>query len=75
MKCRIIATRPYHALFMKNMMIRAPVEQLKRDFAKGADFTIMNAGEFGADPSTENVTSDTSVNVNFTDREQIILGT
>lgn len=75
MKCRIIATRPYHALFMKNMMIRAPIEQLQKDFAKGADFTIMNAGEFGADPSTENVTSDTSVNVNFTDREQIILGT
>lgn len=75
MKCRVIATRPYHALFMKNMMIRAPIEQLKKDFAKGADFTIMNAGEFSADPSTENVTSDTSVNVNFTENEAVILGT
>eukprot|EP00347_Sterkiella_histriomuscorum_P018324 403345940 len=75
MKCRVIATRPYHALFMKQMMIRAPLDQLKKDFAKGADFTIMNAGEFGADPNTEQVTSDTSVNVNFTDREAVILGT
>ena len=56
-------------------MIRAPLDQLKKDFAKGADFTIMNAGEFGADPNTEQVTSDTSVNVNFTDREAVILGT
>lgn len=35
----------------------------------------MNAGEFNADPSTENVTSETSVNVNFTDHEAVILGT
>ena len=75
MKCRVIATRPYHALFMKNMLIRAPLEQLKKDFAKGADFTILNAGEFSADPSTEGVTSDTSVNVNFTEHEAVILGT
>lgn len=35
----------------------------------------MNAGEFSADPSTENVTSDTSVAVNFKDKEMTILGT
>lgn len=57
------------------MMIRAPVEQLNKDFAKGLDFTIMNAGEFGSDPSTESVTSDTSVAVNFKDKEATILGT
>jgi hypothetical protein len=32
------------------MLIRAPLEQLKRDFAKKIDFTIFNAGEFPADP-------------------------
>ncbi len=57
------------------MLIRAPLEQLQRDFAKGIDFTVMNAGEFGADPKTENVTSDTSVAVNFKEREMTILGT
>jgi hypothetical protein len=35
----------------------------------------MNAGEFTADPSTENVTSETSVVVNFKEKELCILGT
>ena len=35
----------------------------------------MNAGEFYADPTTENVTSPTSVAVNFRDKEMTILGT
>jgi len=26
MKCRVVSTRPYHALFMKQMLIRAPLE-------------------------------------------------
>jgi len=57
------------------MMIRAPLEQLKRDFSKGIDFTIMNSGEFPADPKTESVTSETSVAVNFKEKELAILGT
>ena len=60
---------------MKQMMIRASDDHINKDFAKGPDFTIMNAGEFGADPLTENVTSDTSVNVNFKEHEAVILGT
>lgn len=35
----------------------------------------MNAGEFKADPSTEDVTGETSVCVNFKDKELSILGT
>lgn len=60
---------------MKQMMIRAPDEQLHKDFSKGIDFTIMNSGEFVSDPSTESVTSDTSVNLNFKEKEAVILGT
>jgi len=75
LKVRVIATRPYHALFMKQMLIRGSNDQLAADFAKGIDFTIFNAGEFPADPSTENVTSETSVNVNFKKKELTILGT
>jgi phosphoenolpyruvate carboxykinase (ATP) len=59
---------------MKQMMIRASDEQLNKDFKKGVDFTILNAGEFPADPSTEGVTGDTSVCVNFRDKEIAILG-
>ena len=60
---------------MKQMMIRAPLEQIQKDFNKKIDFTMMNAGEFPSDPSTEGVTCETSVNVNFKDREVAILGT
>jgi hypothetical protein len=35
---------------MKQMLIRAPIEQIKKDFVKDIDFTILNAGEFVADP-------------------------
>lgn len=60
---------------MKQMLIRAPNEKLNKDFAKNIDFTILNAGEFVADPSTEQVTTETSVAVNFKDKELTILGT
>lgn len=60
---------------MKQMMIRAPREQLEAEFAKGIDFTILNAGEFGADPNTEGVTSEASVCVNLKEKELTILGT
>lgn len=73
--CRIICTRPYHALFMKQMLLRDTEEQLTKNFSAGPDFTVMNAGEFYADPATEDVSSRTTVNVNFTDNEMIILGT
>ena len=59
---------------MKQMLIRAPVEQLMKDFDKKIDFTIMNAGEFWSDPKTESVTNQTSVNVNLKDNELIVLG-
>jgi phosphoenolpyruvate carboxykinase (ATP) len=60
---------------MKQMLIRGSNANLDADFTKGIDFTILNAGEFGADPSTEGVTSETSVNVNFKQKELVILGT
>ena len=59
---------------MKQMLIRAPNEQLNKDFANKIDFTILNAGEFSADPTTEGVTGQTSVSVNFKNKELCILG-
>ena len=60
---------------MKQMLIRAPVEKLNKSFKERIDFTILNAGEFLADPLTEGVTGETSVNVNFKEKELSILGT
>ena len=46
--CRVCTTRAYHALFMKNMMIRPTEEELERDFSDGAGYHIFNAGEFNS---------------------------
>lgn len=48
---RIICTRPYHALFMNNMLIRPTKEELARDF-KNPEFVVYNAGEFTANAGT-----------------------
>ena len=73
-KARIISTRPYHALFMKQMLLRDTNEELNASFGTGPDFTVLNAGEFIADPKTEDVKSTTSINVNFKEKEMVILG-
>ena len=71
---RIIASRPYHALFMKQMLLREDEALLNEHFSHGPDFTVINAGEFWADPSTEDVHTKTSIAVNFTQKEMTILG-
>ena len=72
-KVRIICTRPYHALFMHNMIIRPTAEELI-DFGK-PDYVVFNAGEEKADPSTEGIDSKTSVGLNLATGEVVILGT
>ena len=50
-KVRIVCARAYHALFMRNMLIR-PTEEELANFGK-PDFTIYNAGAFPANRFTE----------------------
>lgn len=71
-KTRIICTRPYHALFMHNMLIRPSREELE-SFGK-PDFVVYNAGKFPANKHTEGMTSDTSIDVCFERNEMVILG-
>ena len=73
-KIRIICTRPYHALFMKNMLMRDTEANLHSMFTNGPDFTVINGGEFYADPATEDMSSRTSISVNFKGKEMTILG-
>jgi phosphoenolpyruvate carboxykinase (ATP) len=56
------------------MLIRDNLETIKKSFAKRVDFTVLNSGEFVADPLTPGVTNDTSVCVNFKEKELAILG-
>jgi phosphoenolpyruvate carboxykinase (ATP) len=73
LKVRIICSRPYHALFMHNMLIRPSDEELE-SFGE-PDFVIYNAGQFPANRLTIGMTSKTSVDVSFESREMVILGT
>ncbi|KNE64373.1 phosphoenolpyruvate carboxykinase [ATP] [Allomyces macrogynus ATCC 38327] len=72
-KVRVVCARAYHALFMRNMLIRPTDEELA-DFGH-PDFTIFNAGQFPANRYTTGMTSTTSVSINFKRREMVILGT
>lgn len=72
-KVRIICSRPYHALFMWNMLIRPTDEQLA-EFGE-PDYVIFNAGQFPANRYTTGMTSKTSVDLSFERREIVILGT
>ena len=46
LKVRIVCSRPYHALFMHNMLIRP--SQAELDSFEDPDFVVFNAGSFPA---------------------------
>ncbi len=73
LKVRVICSRPYHALFMHNMLIRPTDEELA-SFGE-PDFVIYNAGQFPANRYTTGMTSNTTVDVSFELGELVILGT
>ncbi|MCJ1336403.1 Protein kinase C-like 1 [Bachmanniomyces sp. S44760] len=69
---RVVCARAYHALFMRNMLIRPKREELEHFHP---DYTIYNAGSFPANRFTTGMTSATSVAINFAAKEMVILGT
>lgn len=72
-KIRVICARPYHALFMHNMLIRPTRGELE-SFGE-PDAVIYNAGQFPANIKTTGMTSKTSVDLSLDTREIVILGT
>jgi len=72
-KVRVICARAYHALFMRNMLIRPSADELA-SFGD-PDYVIYNAGQFPANPHTHQMTSRTSIDISFERREMVILGT
>lgn len=72
-KVRIVCARPYHALFMHNMLIRPTAEELKK-FGK-PELVVFNAGGFPANRYTTGMTSKTSVDLSLEHKEVVILGT
>ena len=71
-RVRVVCARAYHALFMRNMLIRPSRQELEHFHP---DYTIYNAGSFPANRYTEGMTSGTSVAINFAEKEMVILGT
>jgi phosphoenolpyruvate carboxykinase (ATP) len=72
-KVRVISSRAYHCLFMHNMLIRPTEEEL---LCYGEpDYVIYNAGSFPCNRYTGNMTSSTSIDLNFDTKEIVILGT
>lgn len=76
-KVRIVCTRAYHALFMKNMLVRPTLEELEKDFTddKNIDFHVFNAGELLLPQPVPDTTCGTSVQCNFTDKTYTVIGT
>ncbi len=73
-KVRVICARSYHALFMHNMLIRPTAEELE-NFGE-PDYVIFNAGGREADPgAVEELSSKTSVALDFSSGHFVILGT
>jgi phosphoenolpyruvate carboxykinase (ATP) len=73
LKIRVICSSAYHALFMQNMLIR-PTDDELADFGD-PDYVIYNSGYFPANPYTAQMSSTTSVDLSFEQREFVILGT
>jgi len=73
LKIRIVCSRPYHALFMHTMLIRPTPAELAV-FGE-PDYVIYNAGQFPANRLTQHMTSKTSIDLSFENREMVILGT
>lgn len=72
-KIRVICERAYHALFMRNMLIRPSAEELA-EFDE-PDYVIFNAGRASADQDIPGVSSSTSVSLCLPRGEFVILGT
>jgi phosphoenolpyruvate carboxykinase (ATP) len=71
-KCRVISPRPYHALFMHNMLIRPTALELA-GFGE-PDWVIYNAGQCPAVKRVPGVTSQASIDLNIKKKQFVILG-
>ncbi|KAK1940260.1 putative phosphoenolpyruvate carboxykinase [Babesia divergens] len=70
-RVRVVSTRAYHALFMRNLLIEPDADELK---TFEPDFILYNAGAFPCNRYTQGVTSSTSICINYKRMEMVILG-
>ena len=71
-RVRFIVERPYHALFIRNLLIHPSAMELQ-DFEP--DWTVVDFGKMGLDPATNGVPGDASIAMNIAERTILIAGT
>jgi len=71
-KARFVVERPYHALFIKQLLIRPTAEELS---SYEPDWTIVDFGKMIMDPEVDGTRSDAIIALNFASNEVLIGGT
>jgi phosphoenolpyruvate carboxykinase (ATP) len=69
---RFIVERPYHALFIKQLLIRPTAEELA---TFTPDWTVIDAGKLSMRPGVDPVPGDAIIALNLAEREVLIAGT
>lgn len=69
---RFLVERPYHATFIKTLLIRPSAEELA---TYEPDWTIIDLGSLTCDPATDGTKGDAVIALNFAEKTVIILGT
>ncbi|MGV3618608.1 MAG: phosphoenolpyruvate carboxykinase (ATP) [Fimbriimonas sp.] len=69
---RFIVERPYHAMFIKQLLIRPTAEELA-SFVP--DWTVVDLGKHSMDPATDGTRSDAIIALNMAEKQVLIAGT
>jgi phosphoenolpyruvate carboxykinase (ATP) len=69
---RFIVERPYHALFIKQLLIRPTAEELR---SYQPEWTIVDFGKLKMIPETDGTRGDAIIALNFAEKQVLIAGT
>lgn len=69
---RFIVKRPYHALFIKQLLIRPTAEELE---TYEPEWTIVDLGDLSCDPAVDGTKGDAVIALNFAEKMVLIMGT
>jgi len=74
LKVRSYCTRTYHALFLRNILVRPTKEELEVDFTKSIDITLFNGGEMNVSKTMAGTEDDMISAIDFSKQKITILG-
>jgi phosphoenolpyruvate carboxykinase (ATP) len=69
---RFLVERPYHALFIKQLLVRPSQEELR---TYQPDWTVIDLGKKSLDPSTDRIPGDALIALHFGAKQVLIAGT